>query len=97
MSNKKLTTMEYLLETNFYLFIIVVYILSFTTIGAMLGIMALFEEWPVPLMEIVKTVLKGLFFIIILSFILGTLSYGLGVLGENCNIDSSCYPEYLPY
>ena len=89
--------MEYLLETNFYLFIIVIHILTFTILGALLGIMALFDEWPVSLMEIARTVLKGLLFIIILSFILGTLSYGIGVMGDNCNIDASCYSDYLPY
>lgn len=83
--------MEYLLENHFYLFIIIVFFITLSFAGIGLGLMAFFANFgTITFKESIMSVFKGLAIIILVSFILGTLSYLGASLLADLGIDASC-------
>lgn len=83
--------MEYLLENHFYLFIIIVFFITLSFAGIGLGLIAFFANFgTITFKESVMSVFKGLAIIILVSFILGTLSYLGASLLADLGIDASC-------
>lgn len=86
--------MDNLLETNFYLFIIVIYIIVLSIAGFFFGLMAFFENYgTITFKEFVMTVFKGLFVIVLVSFVLGTITYVGSSLFCDMGFDASGAPE----
>ena len=89
--------MENLLETNFYLFIIVIYVIVLSIAGVFFGLMAFLENSrageTITFNESVLIVLKGLSIIVLVSFILGTITYFGSILLCDLGFDASCAPE----
>ena len=86
--------MEYLLENHFYLFIIIVFFITLSLAGIGFGLIAFFVNFgTITFKESVMSVFKGLAIIILVSFILGTLSYLGASLFADLGIDASCVLE----
>lgn len=86
--------MENLLETNFYLFIIIVFIITLSFASIVFGLIAFFENrGTITFKESVMIVFKGLAIIILAGFLLGTITYFGSILLCDLGFDASCAPE----
>ncbi len=89
--------MDNLLETNFYLFISVIYIIVLSIVGVFFGLMAFLENRSegetITFKESIVIVLKGLSIIILVGFVLGTITYFGSNLLCDMGLDASNAPE----
>lgn len=93
--------MDQLLENNFYLFMVVIFIISFSIVGIMVGVMCIIQDCsegePISFKKTIITIIKAIFFIILLGFVFGTISWLSSYILCEMGVRPVDLPENLYY